>query len=90
LIAAGPRTTVPATMPKDPMRRAFQLALAAAATAAAAACAPNPIIARDPIPPPTPAHAYACDSYTFTGGQFYHSACVPVPPRQAVVVRAKG
>jgi hypothetical protein len=72
------------------MRRAFQLALAAAALAAAAACAPNPIIARDPIPPPSPAAAYACDSVTYTFGQFYHTACVPVAPPTTVVVRAKG
>lgn len=70
------------------MRRAFRLAIAVAATTASAACAPNPIIARDPVPPPSPAHAYSCDSRTYSFGQFYHSACVPVPP--PAVVRAKG
>ena len=72
------------------MRRAFRLVLAAAVAACAAACAPNPIIARDPIPPPTPADAYACGARTFTFGQFYHSICAPVPPSATAVVRAKG
>ena len=43
------------------MRR-LNLIAALLLAAAASACAPNPIIARDPIPAPGPADAYACDS----------------------------
>lgn len=42
------------------MRRLMQTVALALAGAAVSACAPHPIVARDPVPPPSPAEAYDC------------------------------
>ncbi|MBB3900593.1 hypothetical protein [Methylobacterium brachythecii] len=42
------------------MRRLMQAAALALAVSTVTACAPHPIVARDPVPPPSPAEAYDC------------------------------
>ena len=70
------------------MRR-LNLIAAGLLAACAAACAPNPIIARDPVPAPSPTDAFACDSKPFVLNAFL-TTCRPVPVEPQVVVRAKG
>lgn len=71
------------------LRRSITLAIAAAGAAAAAGCAPNPIIARDPIPPPTPDQAYRCLSTPLLFN-YYATGCDPAVAAPRTVVRAKG
>lgn len=44
------------------MRRLVSTVALALAGAAVSGCAPHPIVARDPVPPPSPAESYACDA----------------------------
>lgn len=65
------------------------LTVALLLAASAGACAPNPIVARDPVPPPTPDVGYACDSKPLVLNAF-DTRCEPVVRPPQVVVRAKG
>lgn len=44
------------------MRRLVSTVALALAGAAVSACAPHPIVARDPVPAPSSAESYVCDS----------------------------
>ncbi|HEX8418030.1 MAG TPA: hypothetical protein VF641_10555 [Methylobacterium sp.] len=70
------------------MRR-LKLLAAISLAGAAVACAPNPIVARDPVPAPSPELGYACDSRPTLLNAF-HTNCDPVSREQRAVVRAKG
>ncbi|WP_366848985.1 hypothetical protein [Methylobacterium sp.] len=70
------------------MRR-LTMIVALATAAGVTACAPNPIVARDPVPAPTPDIGYACDSRALPLNAF-RTACEPVLRQPSVVVRAKG
>jgi hypothetical protein len=70
------------------MRR-LTLAVALVLAGSAGACAPKPIVARDPVPAPTPGTGYVCDSRPTVLNAFY-STCEPVMREPSVVVRAKG
>lgn len=70
------------------MRR-LNLIAALLLTVSAAACAPNPIVARDPVPAPGPADAFACTSKPLPLNAFL-TDCEPVPTAPRVVLRAKG
>jgi hypothetical protein len=66
-------------------------ALALALAAAACSRPPNPVVAHDPIPPPSPAYAARCySSPTIFHG--YAGACRPIlrPVEERVIVRASG
>ena len=70
------------------MRR-LNLVIALMLAACAEACAPNPIVARDPVPAPGPADAFACHSKPLPLNAFT-TECRPVPAVPQVVLRAKG
>jgi hypothetical protein len=70
------------------MRRLMLIA-ALALAGAAAACAPNPIVARDPVPAPSPELGYVCDSRP-TALNAFVTGCEPVSREQRAVVRARG
>ncbi|MGY2049796.1 hypothetical protein [Methylobacterium sp. JK268] len=59
------------------------------AALAPAACAPNPIVARDPVPAPSPDEAYRCRSRPTVLNGFW-TDCDPVLREREVVVRSKG
>ncbi|GJD71908.1 hypothetical protein CFIICLFH_0117 [Methylobacterium goesingense] len=71
------------------MMRGLTLAAALALAGTAGACAPKPIVARDPVPAPTPGVGYACDSRPTVLNAF-QTACEPLLREPQVVVRAKG
>lgn len=52
-------------------------------------CAPNPIVARDPVPAPTPDVGYACDSRPLVLNAFT-TRCEPVLTQSQTVLRSKG
>ncbi|SOR29261.1 conserved exported protein of unknown function [Methylorubrum extorquens] len=64
------------------MRRLKLFAALALAGAAAGACAPHPIVARDPVPTPSPEEAYSCSS-TPLPLNAYKSDCSPRGARTA-------
>ncbi|BAQ44627.1 MULTISPECIES: hypothetical protein [Methylobacterium] len=71
------------------MRRSLKLVVLAAAAALPAACAPNPIIARDPVPAPSPDIAYRCSSTpALLNG--YWAECERIRREREVVIRTKG
>ncbi len=71
------------------MRRLKLIAALALAGAATGACAPHPIVARDPVPAPSPEEAYSCSS-TPLPLNAYKSDCTPVVREPRAVLRSKG
>ena len=71
------------------MRRLKLFAALALAGAAAGACAPHPIVARDPVPAPSPDEAYSCDS-TPTVLNGYMVDCSPRLRERRTVLQSKG
>lgn len=67
----------------------WKLIAALALAGTAGACAPKPIVARDPVPAPTPEIGYVCDSRP-TALNAFQTNCDPVVREQRAVVRAKG
>jgi len=69
--------------------RALKLIIACTLLAATAACAPHPIVARDPVPAPSPDEAYVCDSTSLVLNAF-HTRCEPQVREQRPVLQSKG
>lgn len=72
---------------EDRMRRLNVFAVLALTGIAVGACAAHPIVARDPVPPPSPEAAYDCDSNPSLLNA-YHTRCEP--RERAPVLRARG
>ena len=68
------------------MRRLKIIAALALAGAALGACAAHPIVARDPVPPPSPGEAYDCDSRPTVVNAF-RTDCEPRARRGALRVK---
>jgi hypothetical protein len=71
------------------MRRLMQAAALALAGAAVTACAPHPIVARDPVPPPSPAEAYDCGTSRLPLNAAM-SSCSPRYREAPAVLHARG
>lgn len=71
------------------MRALKLIAAFALLGAAAAACAPHPIVARDPVPAPSPDEAYVCTSTPLVLNAF-HTNCEPRIREERPVLRSKG
>ena len=71
------------------MRRLKLIAALALTGAVVGACAAHPIVARDPVPPPTRSDVYDCDSYPTVVNAF-GTECTPRRRAPRAVVRAAG
>ena len=71
------------------MRRLKLIAVVALAGAAVGACAAHPIVARDPVPPPSPSEAYDCDSRPTVLNAFW-TTCEPRYRERRTAIQAKG
>ncbi|GJE76938.1 MULTISPECIES: hypothetical protein [Methylorubrum] len=70
------------------MRR-LKLFAALALVAAAGACAPHPIVARDPVPAPSPDEAYDCRTTPFLLNA-YRTGCEQRLRERRTVLQSKG
>ncbi|GLS50153.1 hypothetical protein GCM10007885_30050 [Methylobacterium gnaphalii] len=59
------------------------------AGAAVTACAPHPIVARDPVPPPSPAEAYDCGTARLPLNAAM-SNCAPLYREAPTVLHSRG
>ncbi|WP_232628620.1 hypothetical protein [Methylobacterium sp. Leaf118] len=71
------------------MRRLKLFAALALAGAAVGACAPHPIVARDPVPAPSPDEAYDCSTAPLVLNA-YRVGCEPRLREQRPVLHSKG
>ncbi|SFL62190.1 MULTISPECIES: hypothetical protein [Methylorubrum] len=71
------------------MRRLKLFAALALAGAATGACAPHPIVARDPVPAPSPDEAYDCTTKPLVLNA-YQTGCEPRLRERRTVLQSKG
>ncbi len=82
-------SAVPLLLSEVSMRRLMQTVALVLAGAGVSACAPHPIVARDPVPPPSPAEAYDCGSMRLPLNAVA-TECAPRYREAPVVLRSRG